>query len=80
MNWAMTSNEVTANIENAAINAEKIKDNAHQALQRAHPTNDSINVLAGDRTISKPNCSARRSESRNQSSCYYDSEKCSGTN
>lgn len=42
----MTSNEVTANIENAAINAEKIKDNAHQALQETHATNDSINVLA----------------------------------
>ncbi|MCT4347593.1 methyl-accepting chemotaxis protein [Vibrio sp. NC2] len=42
----MTSNEVTANIENAAMNAEKIKDNAHQALQETHATNDSINVLA----------------------------------
>ncbi|MCG9640427.1 methyl-accepting chemotaxis protein [Vibrio sp. Isolate34] len=41
----MTSNEVTANIENAAANAEKIKDNAHQALQETQSTNDSINVL-----------------------------------
>lgn len=41
----MTSNEVTANIENAATNAEKIKDNAHQALQETQSTNDSINVL-----------------------------------
>ncbi|NOH33186.1 methyl-accepting chemotaxis protein [Vibrio chagasii] len=42
----MTSNEVTANIENAATNAEKIKDNAHQALQETHLTDASINVLA----------------------------------
>ena len=42
----MTSNEVTANIENAATNAEKIKENAHQALQKTQSTNDSINVLA----------------------------------
>ncbi|MCG9600696.1 methyl-accepting chemotaxis protein [Vibrio sp. Isolate31] len=41
----MTSNEVTANIENAATNAEKIKDNAHQALQETHLTDASINVL-----------------------------------
>ncbi|WP_210447003.1 methyl-accepting chemotaxis protein [Vibrio crassostreae] len=41
----MTSNEVTANIENAATNAEKIKENAHQALQKTQSTNDSINVL-----------------------------------
>ncbi|MFV8461575.1 methyl-accepting chemotaxis protein [Vibrio campbellii] len=41
----MTSNEVTANIENAATNAEKIKDNAHQALQETHSTDASINVL-----------------------------------
>ncbi|PML29456.1 methyl-accepting chemotaxis protein, partial [Vibrio sp. 10N.261.52.A1] len=41
----MTSNEVTANIENAATNAEKIKDNAHQALQETHLTDTSINVL-----------------------------------
>ncbi|WP_052878432.1 methyl-accepting chemotaxis protein [Vibrio coralliirubri] len=41
----MTSNEVTANIENAANNAEKIKENAHQALQKTQSTNDSINVL-----------------------------------
>ncbi|MBJ2144870.1 methyl-accepting chemotaxis protein [Vibrio sp. IB15] len=41
----MTSNEVSANIENAATNAEKIKDNAHQALQETHLTDTSINVL-----------------------------------
>ncbi|WP_215405946.1 methyl-accepting chemotaxis protein [Vibrio gigantis] len=41
----MTSNEVTANIENAATNAEKIKENAHQALQKTQSTNDSIHVL-----------------------------------
>lgn len=41
----MTSNEVTANIENAATNAEKIKENAHQALQKTQSTDDSINVL-----------------------------------
>ncbi|ROR26961.1 methyl-accepting chemotaxis protein [Vibrio crassostreae] len=41
----MTSNEVTANIENAATNAEKIKEKAHQALQKTQSTNDSINVL-----------------------------------
>ncbi|MCY9866484.1 methyl-accepting chemotaxis protein [Vibrio coralliirubri] len=41
----MTSNEVTANIENAATTAEKIKENAHQALQKTQSTNDSINVL-----------------------------------
>lgn len=41
----MTSNEVTANIENAATNADKIKGNAHQALQQTQSTNDSINVL-----------------------------------
>lgn len=41
----MTSNEVAANIENAALSAEKIKGNAHHALQETHATNDSIQVL-----------------------------------
>ncbi|MFM2598379.1 methyl-accepting chemotaxis protein [Vibrio fortis] len=41
----MTSNEVAANIENAALSAEKIKGNAHHALQETHATDDSIQVL-----------------------------------
>lgn len=41
----MTSNEVAANIENAAQSAEKIKGNAHHALQETHATDDSIQVL-----------------------------------
>ena len=41
----MTSNEVTANIEHAAISAEKIKDNAQQALQETRSSNESINAL-----------------------------------
>ena len=41
----MTSNEVAANIENAALSAEKIKGNAHHALQDTHATDDSIQVL-----------------------------------
>ncbi|WP_032549036.1 methyl-accepting chemotaxis protein [Vibrio fortis] len=41
----MTSNEVAANIENAALSAEKIKGNAHHALQETHATDESIQVL-----------------------------------
>lgn len=42
----MTSNEVAANIENAALSAEKIKGNAQHALEETHATNDSIQVLS----------------------------------
>ncbi|WP_299690092.1 methyl-accepting chemotaxis protein [uncultured Vibrio sp.] len=42
----MTSNEVTANIENAALNADQIKRNAQQALEETHSTNESINQMA----------------------------------
>ena len=44
----MTSNEVAANIENAALSAEKIKGNAHHALQETHATDDSIQVLVNN--------------------------------
>ncbi|UTT84796.1 methyl-accepting chemotaxis protein [Vibrio pelagius] len=44
----MTSNEVAANIENAALSAEKIKGNAHHALEETHATDDSIQVLVNN--------------------------------
>ena len=41
----MTSNEITANIESAAQNAESMKHQADSALNVTHSTSDSIEGL-----------------------------------
>ncbi|WP_414932256.1 methyl-accepting chemotaxis protein [Vibrio europaeus] len=42
----MTTNEITANIESAAHNAERVKTEAQNALDMTHATGDRIDVLA----------------------------------
>ncbi len=42
----MTTNEITANIESAAQNAERVKAEAENALDMTHATGDRIQVLA----------------------------------
>lgn len=42
----MTTNEITANIESAAQNAERVKTEAENALDMTHATGDRIEVLA----------------------------------
>lgn len=42
----MTTNEITANIESAAHNAERVKSEADKALDKTHATGDRIDSLA----------------------------------
>lgn len=42
----MTSNEITANIESAALNAERMKNEANKALDVTHSTRDEIEALS----------------------------------